>query len=192
MADSGRVKQGWKDGHARTLLGGLSKACFRDSFWGTFSLSTVSKGMILEARRHRPGVHSKQVHIERSIVHRGVRLAGGCGKISTGCSLHDPSRILMRQMMGAFFQCEKSSLVAKLRCARIRVKAATGSCDGCKASGSRPGEDSVICQVLTLRQSGAAMDTIADKLNGEGVKPRRGGKWYGSSVRYILNRATAS
>src|SRR5580704_5784099 len=39
----------------------------------------------------------------------------------------DPSRVLMRQMMGAFFQYEKSSLVAKLRGARVRMRASRGS-----------------------------------------------------------------
>lgn len=38
----------------------------------------------------------------------------------------DPSRILMRQMLGAFFQYEKTLLVAKLKGARIRAKAANG------------------------------------------------------------------
>jgi DNA invertase Pin-like site-specific DNA recombinase len=35
------------------------------------------------------------------------------------CSDH-PSRVLMRQMLGAFFQYEKTLLVAKLKGARIR------------------------------------------------------------------------
>jgi hypothetical protein len=40
--------------------------------------------------------------------------------------------------------------------------------------------------ILTLRQAGAAMDTIAETLNAEGVAPRSGGQWYGSTVRNIL------
>jgi hypothetical protein len=31
------------------------------------------------------------------------------------------------------------------------------------------------------------MDTIAETLNAEGVAPRSGAAWYGSSVRNILN-----
>ena len=35
-----------------------------------------------------------------------------------------------------------------------------------------------------------AIDTIAETLNSEGVKPRSGGKWYGSSVSNVLKRNT--
>lgn len=103
----------------------------------------------------------------------------------------DPSRVLMRQMMGAFFQYEKSSLVAKLRGARVRMKAKTGTCEGRKPYGSRAGEAEVISRILALRDAGTAMDTIAEKLNAEGIKPRSGGMWYGSTVRNILLREAA-
>jgi len=100
----------------------------------------------------------------------------------------DPSRVLMRQMMGAFFQYEKSSLVAKLRGARVRKRAKDGRCEGRKPYGDRDGEAEVIARVMALRKAGTAMDTIAETLNAEGVKPRKGGAWYGSTVRNILMR----
>ncbi|HEX4320712.1 MAG TPA: recombinase family protein [Acidobacteriaceae bacterium] len=102
----------------------------------------------------------------------------------------DPSRILMRQMLGAFFQYEKTLLVAKLKGARVRVRAATGSCEGRKPYGDRPGETKVIDRIVTLRQAGAAIDTIAETLNAEGVSSRSGGSWYGSAVRNVLLRAS--
>jgi DNA invertase Pin-like site-specific DNA recombinase len=95
----------------------------------------------------------------------------------------------MRQILGAFFQYEKTLMVAKLKGARIRMKAATGVCEGRKPYGTRAGEAKVIEQILSLRQAGVAMDTIAETLNSEGVKPRSGGQWYGSSVRNVLLRA---
>jgi DNA invertase Pin-like site-specific DNA recombinase len=107
------------------------------------------------------------------------------------CS-EDPSRVLMRQMMGAFFQYEKSSLVAKLRGARVRMRASTGSCEGRKPYGTRDGEAEVITRILALRQAGAAMDTIAETLNVEGVSSRSGGRWYGSTVRNILLRESTA
>lgn len=103
------------------------------------------------------------------------------------CS-NDPSRVLMRQMMGAFFQYEKSSLVAKLRGARVRMRASKGSCEGRKPYGNRKGEDQVISRIVALRQTGAAMDTIAETLNSQGIAPRNGDKWYGSTIRNILLR----
>lgn len=103
----------------------------------------------------------------------------------------DPSRVLMRQMLGAFFQYEKTLLVAKLKGARIRMRAATGACEGRKPYGTRPGEAEVIKRILSLRDAGMAMDTIAETLNAEGIAPRSGSQWYGSSVRNVLLRSAA-
>src|SRR5271170_302083 len=96
----------------------------------------------------------------------------------------DPSRVLMRQMLGAFFQYEKALLVAKLRGARQRTRAKTGRCEGRKPYGELEGEAEVVERIVALRRAGTAMDTIAETLNAEGVHSRgkqgKGGKWYGS------------
>jgi DNA invertase Pin-like site-specific DNA recombinase len=42
----------------------------------------------------------------------------------------DPTRILVRQMMGAVAQYEKSQIVLKLRGARLRKRAKEGRCEG--------------------------------------------------------------
>ena len=41
-----------------------------------------------------------------------------------------PTAVLVRQVLGAVAQFEKTSLVAKLKAARDRKKAATGKCGG--------------------------------------------------------------
>ena len=43
---------------------------------------------------------------------------------------NDPTRILMRQLMGAVAQYDKSQIVLKLRGARMRKRAAEGHCEG--------------------------------------------------------------
>jgi hypothetical protein len=63
VVDSGWVKQGWKDGHARTLAGGLSEAFFNDPFSGTYSLSTASQDTILEAASGLAGARGSQVSL---------------------------------------------------------------------------------------------------------------------------------
>jgi DNA invertase Pin-like site-specific DNA recombinase len=103
----------------------------------------------------------------------------------------DPSRKLMRQMIGAFAEYEKSMIVLKLRGARVRMRAAEGRCEGRKPYGDRPGEAEVIERILSLRDAGKAMDAIAETLNTEGVAPRSGSRWYASSVRNVLLRAAA-
>jgi DNA invertase Pin-like site-specific DNA recombinase len=101
----------------------------------------------------------------------------------------DPSRVLMRQIWGAFAQYEKSTIVLKLRGARIRAKATYGKCEGRKPYGTEDGEAYVVERILSLRADGMAMDKIAETLNDTGHKSQSGGKWYGSSVRNVLLRA---
>lgn len=103
----------------------------------------------------------------------------------------DPSRVLMRQMLGAFFQYEKTLLVAKLRGARQRIKANAGRCEGRKPYGARVGEAAIIEQMKQLRGSGMAVDKIAEALNAAGIQSRAGSRWYPTSVYRILKASHA-
>lgn len=98
----------------------------------------------------------------------------------------DPTRILMRQLMGAVSQYDKSMIVAKLRGARERKKADTGSCEGRKAYGFYPGEQAILDRMKALRAEGLAFDRIAGVLNAEGLPNRAGGRWFGGVCNRIL------
>jgi DNA invertase Pin-like site-specific DNA recombinase len=102
----------------------------------------------------------------------------------------DPSRKLMRQIFGAIAEYDKAMIVMKLKGARQRMKAQTGRCEGEKPYGERTGEQNVIERIVALRGEGLGMDKIADRLNDEGIKPRRGAKWYAMSVSRVLQRAS--
>jgi DNA invertase Pin-like site-specific DNA recombinase len=52
----------------------------------------------------------------------------------------DPTRVLMRQLMGAVAQYDKSQIVAKLRGARIGKREKEGRCEGRKPFGHYEGE----------------------------------------------------
>ena len=104
--------------------------------------------------------------------------------------IDDPSRKLMRQIFGAIAEYEKAMIVFKLRGARQRMKAQTGRCEGEKPYGDRTGEQDVIERIVAFRNEGLGMDKIADRLNDEGVKPRRGAKWYAMTVSRVLQRAS--
>jgi len=103
----------------------------------------------------------------------------------------DPSRVLMRQMLGAFFQYEKTLLVAKLRGARQRIRANSGHCEGRKRYGITPAEQEVVAHIVQLRGGGMAISAIADKLNDGSIKPRSGRKWYPTSVQRVLKASGA-
>ena len=103
----------------------------------------------------------------------------------------DPTRVLMRQMMGALAQYEKSTIVAKLRGARERKRARTGRCEGRKPFGRTQAERSAIERMRALRTEGMGFDRIARTLNEEGVPTRGRGRWHGWSVNQILSRQSA-
>jgi DNA invertase Pin-like site-specific DNA recombinase len=98
----------------------------------------------------------------------------------------DPTRILVRQMMGAVAQYEKSQIVLKLRGARMRKKAKTGRCEGRKPFGFFEGEGEVLSRIKALRAEGLGFDRIAAKLNQEALPTRTGKPWHGVVVNRIL------
>jgi DNA invertase Pin-like site-specific DNA recombinase len=98
----------------------------------------------------------------------------------------DPTRILVRQMMGAVAQYEKSQIVLKLRGARMRKKAKEGRCEGRKPYGFYDGEAAALERVRTLRAEGLGFDRIAAQLNAENVPTRTGRPWHGVVVNRIL------
>ena len=66
-----------------------------------------------------------------ALIQRGVRVLTANGDDLTDTS--DPSRVMMRQIAGAFHQYEKARLVAKLKVARQRKREASGKCEGRKS-----------------------------------------------------------
>lgn len=105
----------------------------------------------------------------------------------------DPTRTLIRQVLGAVSQFEKSVIVLKLRAARERTKRKTGRCEGRKPYGYYPGEDKVIKRIKELYrkphgEKRLGFRTIANKLNEEGFPTRTGAKWSGVLVKSILTR----
>jgi DNA invertase Pin-like site-specific DNA recombinase len=102
---------------------------------------------------------------------------------------NDPTRVLMRQLMGAVAQYDKSQIVAKLRGARMRKRAAEGRCEGRKPYGFYDGENAIIERMKALRAEGLGFDRIAAAMNAEGLPTRSRGRWHGFAVNQILKAA---
>ena len=98
----------------------------------------------------------------------------------------DPTRILMRQLMGAVAQYDKSQIVLKLRGARLRKKAATGHCEGRKPFGFYESEPEALDRIKALKAEGLGFDRIAAKLNEEKIPTRTGKRWHGVVINRIL------
>jgi DNA invertase Pin-like site-specific DNA recombinase len=101
----------------------------------------------------------------------------------------DPTRKLMRQFMGAIAEYEKAMIVMKLRGARIRARAKSGRCEGRKPYGFYPGEAQVVERMKELRAGGLGFDRIAEQLNADGIRPRKGERWWGRGINNVLTRA---
>jgi DNA invertase Pin-like site-specific DNA recombinase len=100
----------------------------------------------------------------------------------------DPTRKLIRQVIGALAEWEKSNLVRKLRVARERVKAAKGWCGGNVSYGTLAGEGPVLDLMLSLRGT-MTLRQMADVLNDEGFSKRNGKPWTFNAVGLVLGNA---
>lgn len=102
----------------------------------------------------------------------------------------DPTRVLIRQLLGALAQWEKSVLVMKMKAARDRIKATGKQCEGNKPYGYYPGEETIKKLIVNLRNSNISFRSIADMLNTEKFKTRTGNPWGAGSVHNIYEGAT--
>lgn len=123
----------------------------------------------------------------------GLQVLGADGTDLTAGD-HDPTKILIRQLLGAVSQYDKAMIVAKLRAARTRMRLAGERCEGRKPYGSREGEDAALVRLREIaRGTGRGRkrptwQAIADRANVEGL-PTRGGKpWSRGSVHALLTR----
>jgi site-specific DNA recombinase len=53
-------------------------------------------------------------------------------------------------------------------------------------------QHNAIAIIREMRANGAALRTIADRLNGEGIPTQRGGKWQASTINQIIKREAAA
>ncbi len=130
----------------------------------------------------------------REFTRLGVRVieAEGGNDLSAGDG-SNPTAKLIRQILAAVSEFDKTSVVLKLKAARVRARRenATGKCEGRKAFGEREGEAATLAKIQSLRRKpkdGKRMPfaAIAEKLNADGVSTRTGKPWHGEVVRRLL------
>jgi DNA invertase Pin-like site-specific DNA recombinase len=111
----------------------------------------------------------------------------------------DPSRRLIRQVLGAVSEYERSMIALRLRSGR-RLKAERGGFAygsppyGWRAEGRElvedPTEQAALARIRELRAGGASLRQIADILSSEGHHPKRGGAWHPNTLATIVRRDT--
>lgn len=52
-------------------------------------------------------------------------------------------------------------------------------------------ESRIVAEIMRQRAAGVSMNEIASNLNAQGIQGKRGGKWFASTVRYVIQRQAA-
>lgn len=98
----------------------------------------------------------------------------------------DPTRKLIRQIIAALAEWEKSQLVMKLRVARERKRKLTGRCEGPPPYGVTHAERVTLDAIRRFQKNGLSLREIAYFLNAGGFKTRTGLQWTKNNLNQIL------
>jgi DNA invertase Pin-like site-specific DNA recombinase len=104
----------------------------------------------------------------------------------------DPTRTLVRQVLGAIAEYDRAMVTSKLRHAREQVRARSGKCEGRKAYGDNHQEVAVVARMRALRADGLSFAAVAARLNDEGIRPRSARRWSAATVCNILRRVPSA
>jgi DNA invertase Pin-like site-specific DNA recombinase len=124
------------------------------------------------------------------LIQRGVRVLTAAGDDLTDTS--DPSRVMMRQIAGAFAQYEKARLVARLKRARERKREETGKCGGRKSHAElRPDIVALVRELRRKRpkEGQRSLREISAELAARGHLNERGKPFSAMSVANMLEQA---
>jgi DNA invertase Pin-like site-specific DNA recombinase len=101
----------------------------------------------------------------------------------------DPTRVLIRQILGALAQWEKSQIVMKLSAGRRKKARETGKpCGGPQPYGQTESERAVIADIVAMRKKKRTFLWIASHLNESGFPAPSGKYWHSGTVFSIAQR----
>jgi len=105
----------------------------------------------------------------------------------------DPTRTLIRQVLAAVAQFDKSVVVLKLRAARERLRRKGLRVEGRKPYGFHPNERAIVAHIQALRAVSRdvrpSLADVAAQLNAEGHTTRYGKRWTPAGVFEALRTA---
>ena len=111
----------------------------------------------------------------------------------------DPSRKLIRQVLGAVSEYERAVIALRMRKGRAAKGRRGGYAYGAPAYGQRttpekelapePTEQAALTFMVSMHADGASLREICDALHSAGHKPKRGDRWHPTTVSRCLARA---
>ena len=121
-----------------------------------------------------------------------VRVVAAAGSVDlTEGNALNPTAKLIRQILAAVSEFERSCITLKLNGARKRIREAGGKAEGQYAYGKdpkRPDEAPILAEMVSMRTNGMTFDQIALALNLSGKCGRSGCEWKAATVAKILRR----
>ncbi len=123
----------------------------------------------------------------------GASVIAADGGVDLTAADSDPTKKLIRQILGAVAEFDKTVTVLKLKAAKDRIRRETGHCEGRKPFGARPGEQDTLKRMRELHrkpkgEKRMGYHRIAAILNKEARLSRSGKPWTTTSVERILSR----
>lgn len=109
----------------------------------------------------------------------------------------DPSRRLIRQVLGAVSEYERSMISLRLKAGQARKRENGGYAAGAPPYGyiaqgralvEHPQEQEVLSRIAQMKREGLSLRGMADALTAEGFRPRRGARWHPESLNLIVRR----
>lgn len=113
----------------------------------------------------------------------------------------DPSRRLIRQILGAVSEYERSMIALRLRAGRRRKADAGGYAGGAPRFGERAEdreltrddrEQLALERIAELAGAGVSLRDMAGILDAEGHRPKRADHWHPETLRRIVKRLEAA
>jgi len=131
--------------------------------------------------------------ILKQLTNAGCKVVAADSGTDLTADSDDPTRRLIRQVLGAVAEFDRRVTVMKLRAARERKRSRGQRCEGRKPSGNLPGEAETLARIRELRRKPPygrrrSLQQVCGCLNAEGLPTQSGKPWTKQSVNRILVR----
>jgi site-specific DNA recombinase len=158
------------------------------------ALEATGRGMALVAYSISRLARSTRdmIDIAERLKRRGADLVSLTERIDTSTAAGH----MVFQMLAVLAEFERNQTAERTRTA-LAHKRASGEVYGPVPFGFRAveqrleavaAEAQIVAKVLRMRSAGKSFAAIADYLNVQGISGKQGGRWYASTVRYLINR----
>lgn len=132
--------------------------------------------------------------ILQQLTNAGCRVIAADSGTDLSADSDDPTRRLIRQVLGAVAEFDRRVTVMKLRAARDRKRSRGVRCEGRKPFGTFPGESETLARIRELRRKPPygrrrSLQQVCDALNAEGRPTRSGKLWTKQAVNRIARRS---